>query len=613
MSGRDGVRFGLYAIIRATREACLVTVSGRESSRRQICLWGAAVFAVAMLTRTAFDVGGPDSRWPFSVLYEGDAPLWVHFAESLRAGKPFEFNMPIHSPGMALVLAALKVRAGQSFLPIKLGLALIGALNCVLAFALGRLSFGNRIGFAAGMLSAVSFGLLVQSASVNSETPYTFLLLISLLLTQRFAANRSVGWAALLGLAHGLAAMLRAEHTLFFLLSMIYIANRSIRVAGLKRSIPPFFALLGVFILVPVFWSIRSYSAIQRFNTVDTEPMPYARAAVPWRDDARDFIESLPGFARGPNARHIEFQAEQEHRPVIDRAFVDAYFERMGYVPAPLSPYTFISNQGAFSFALANNQFAQGGFSSLLLDEGSERRAATGQVSANDFYFANPRHLNLYEHGYRIGLHYLIQNPGNALRLIGKKLNNFLAGLAGGLTSWNFPLGPSGERLPVDQFVVSWQTISSRPGLLVAWRLFIVVLIGAGLIECAARRTGGLFALVLLYKLLITMAFYGYAREAVSILPVVYILVALGFYRLLPKWAKSSPALRRVTPAMTGLFVVTALTVGIWDASRGWAYQIHGSGDATPQWGPGAFESSQRIEIQRIRPDEKLSNGYRVG
>jgi hypothetical protein len=136
----------------------------------------------------------------------------------------------------------------------------------------------------------------------------------------------------------------------------------------------------------------------------------------------------------------------------------------------------------------------------------------------------------------------------------------------------------------------------------------------AGLYECVKRRTGGLLALVLAYKLAIALAFYGYAREAVSILPVAYVFAALGLQKSVARrmqlWNITSPRWGKLlAPAAMIVLVLASLSAG----SRGWAYQMIGTGDPAPQWGQGAFESHQRLEIQRISPNQKSSTGYRVG
>jgi hypothetical protein len=119
---------------------------------------------------------------------------------------------------------------------------------------------------------------------------------------------------------------------------------------------------------------------------------------------------------------------------------------------------------------------------------------------------------------------------------------------------------------------------------------------------CLRRRAGGLCVLVIAVKLLVAVAFYGYVREAVSILPFFLVLVALGLdiiplTPLLQTW----PRLSRAQPALIVGCVLVTITVGLFSATRNIRYEISGNIDQTPLWGPGAFESQQPLEIQLIK------------
>ena len=106
--------------------------------------------------------------------------------------------------------------------------------------------------------------------------------------------------------------------------------------------------------------------------------------------------------------------------------------------------------------------------------------------------------------------------------------------------------------------------------------------------------------LVLACKLLIALAFFGYARQAASVLPFFYAFVAVGADAML-----IAPLLRQFPPmARIGRRIVAAAAVVVVGASivasaQGWTYRVSGRVDAHPEWGPGAFESSQLLHIRR--------------
>jgi hypothetical protein len=611
-----------------TEGAPVTGLSAKRSAGRQAWALSVAVFITAMLVRLSFLSGTPDRSWPHSVAFEGDAPLYARWAQAIRDGAAFEFDLPVHSPGMAYLLAPMIGSAHPNkFLYLKLFLALVGSASCMLIARLASDAFGSRVGVLSGLLSAASFGLIVQCSSLNSEPLYTLSLLLILWRTPRLLHGRSFWLAAALGALHGVAALLRAEHTVMFAMWLSFLAwhwlRRRAQVpcgsptnADSRRSSLALLGTLGVvFFLVPLPWNIRSYRAINRFNTTQPRPIPYHEMAVPWSDGAKDVISRLPAFAREGNVRRLSRLAWQRGRKEVSAEFVSDWFRtEAGYVPRPLSPFVFISHQGALSFALANHAHADGGFSTRLLDTVMDAPPPQGHVSVNDFAFANPRHLRLYQEGYWIGWNYLRSNPRAASALLWKKLTIFVAGLASGFGPTNAPLGNAGTRRPVDQFTVTWESLASRPWAVLAWSLLIVTCVLAGLCECMKRRIGGLLALVLVYKLAISLAFYSYAREAVSILPVAYVFAAIGLKasvaRRMQLWNITSPRWGKwLAPVVMIVLVLASISAG-W---RGWAYQVLGTGDPAPQWGQDAFESHQQLEIQRIAPNQKLSAGYRVG
>src|SRR5262249_14313786 len=67
-------------------------------------LVAAALFALALAVRLIFLLHSGDSHWPYSVYYEGDAPVWAQWAACLNRGQEFEYGLPLRSPGVAYLL-----------------------------------------------------------------------------------------------------------------------------------------------------------------------------------------------------------------------------------------------------------------------------------------------------------------------------------------------------------------------------------------------------------------------------------------------------------------------------------------------------------------------------
>ncbi len=558
------------------------------------------IVACAIAMRGCFLWGSPDRSWPHSALYEGDAPLWIRFAQSIRDGRPFEFGLPVHPPGMAWILAwVAPLGANSNYLLIKLIVAVLGSVNCLLAASLARRHFGTFVGATTGLLCAASFGLTVQSATLNNETPYTLLLLLSILMIHRGAQPISLGRAALWGGVNAFAALLRPEHVLIFAMLPAYSLRRGTDASQRSRRhsrTAVALVALATFTLIPIPWSIRAYDAITRFNTVEAEPVNYDALGIPWAIDARDRFAEFPAFARLPNARLLSALSRQRNQKEVTRPFIEKWLvEEVQYTPRPLNPITFISNQGPLAFALANHAHADGGFSTTLLDSVMGMPPSEGAVSTNDFAFGNPRHLRLYQHGYFAGLQFIYLNPVAAMSLAGKKLAIFMSGVASGVTLWNIPAGVTGTRRPVDQLAANLSDAK-------LWSLLILALVMVGVFTALRRRIGGTLLVVIGAKLLITLAFFGYARQGVAALPLVYAFVALGIERLfITPFVQPGPAALRLGRQCFYGVCAFILISSLWLGGRGWSYDITGLADPAPQWGASAFESHQPLRIDVIR------------
>jgi len=85
-------------------------------------------------------------RWVAIYMYEGDAPLWAQFADALRTSQPFEFDLPVHPPGVAYLLSWWPNHESPGFfLNVKVIWCLLGALSCALSIVAARPHFGLRV------------------------------------------------------------------------------------------------------------------------------------------------------------------------------------------------------------------------------------------------------------------------------------------------------------------------------------------------------------------------------------------------------------------------------------------------------------------------------------
>jgi 4-amino-4-deoxy-L-arabinose transferase-like glycosyltransferase len=85
----------------------------------------------------------------------------------------------------------------------------LGVGTALLAYCLGRETFGRVAGLLAGLLVAVNGALIVSGQGVMTETLFTFLLLAALLLLLKAGRSGHWTWALLAGLVIGVSALTR--------------------------------------------------------------------------------------------------------------------------------------------------------------------------------------------------------------------------------------------------------------------------------------------------------------------------------------------------------------------------------------------------------------------
>lgn len=198
----------------------------------------------------------------------------------------------------------------------------------------------------------------------------------------------------------------------------------------------------------------------------------------------------------------------------------------------PLPELTPITVYGPINFAMANHAGATGGFTPDLIN----RLGLDGHLDAT-----RPAHRHLLLHGYAEGLRWMREQPADAARLLTAKLDRWLDGLSLGLGVSDLPAGLSGNRAPVDVFV------PDATGL--KWPLALLLLAGAVLSLRARHRAFGVCTAVLLHRLLITLAFFGYTRGMLVVFPALLPLLLLPLKAL---------AERRPTPGIARLPALAA-------------------------------------------------------
>lgn len=209
----------------------------------------------------------------------------------------------------------------------------------------------------------------------------------------------------------------------------------------------------------------------------------------------------------------------------------------------PLPEFVAVTAYGPLNFAMANNDAGDGGFTPALINAAG----LEGNLS-----YENPGQRRLFIHGYAIGLRWMADHPGPAARLLGRKLDRWLDGLKPGWGLADRPWGMTGRRPPVDILLPDrgWGK----------WPLTALLLAGMIFSLFPAYRAWSLCTLVVLHRLLITLAFFGYARGMLVILPAVIPLLLLPFIALTDR---RFPALRPRLKYLCGALLLLLLFEGL--------------------------------------------------
>lgn len=512
-----------------------------------ICI-GIAVFVLALASRILFLEATDDSAGAYSPYYLGDTPVWLDYARAIQSSSTFDLGLPMRPPGVAWLFALTWNGEESGFALLRWFWSIGGAVVVALFFVAVFRCFGLGVATVAGVVAATSTGLMILSNAPNNEIPYLLLVMGSLTLWEPVRQRRGLGALLAWSVLNGAACLIRVEHVLFFALASVYLVwawggpagrngvwRRGFGRGGLGRG-----ALMAVVFLLPLIpWHLHSWAQIERFNN---SPLPlnaateqaYAQleralAEMPWTGDAIQEQQALPEFSRRPLGNFVAATVAVRGGSEVTAADFRIIDEAFGSRPDTIAGHPFVALYGGLNFFLANNRWATGGFTRAPLEAppplsgGAQRYPAflVAGLPPPDLAFSYPPHVEIVNHGYRLGWEWILSRPADYLVLAWDKLRIFWSGVALGFTGYNLPLGMSGIRRAVDLVVpeggpVVW-----------LWRGGVLAAMLLGL--WAGRREEALlpWLFLLATKLTTTIAFFGYAREGAVMIPVFALAVGL--------------------------------------------------------------------------------------
>ena len=546
-------------------------------------LGAAVIFVAALAVRLLFWQAAPGVDWPHNAFFKGDAVVWLQHALALERGRPFELDLPLRPPGVAYLIALIWDGRRESLDWLRAAWAVQGALLPALMFvALSRV-FSPLVAWLASSAAAASTALILLSSALDNETPYLVLVVLTLALFERLRGSPSAMRLATWSVLHGVACLFRVEHVLFYVLSLGLLvvvwgrASGGQRLASRAASGLVAAALSAACFAGPLLpWHIHAWGAVRRFNTVP--PPAEAEAGVrsieerlgrlAWDPRARERRERLPAFTRGTASAFVAATAVHRGQRRVEASDFAILDEAFGYQPQPIARFPFVAGYGPLNFALANGPHASGGFGRARLQQppplagGRERYPPEllRGLPPQDLALAYPPHLQLYNDGYAIGLRWMTEHPGASAVLAARKLAIFWGGAALGFTGYGLPLGLSGLRRAVDLVVPEPSAAA------LAWRLLVLAGALAGLAAGWRRPALHPWLLFLLTRLVVTVAFFGYARQGAMAAPVVLLLIALAVERWLPRGLVAGVARRPHVLGSVLLAAAVAAEYARWSA-----------------------------------------------
>jgi 4-amino-4-deoxy-L-arabinose transferase-like glycosyltransferase len=163
-----------------------------------------------------------------------------------------------HAPLYPIALTGLYELGGTGEEAQRLLGSVFGAGTIIVLALLGRRAGGERVGLVAAGIGAVYPMLVTADGALMSESLYGFLIGLTLVAAFRLRDVLSVGRAALLGVAAGLAALTRAEGALLLPLLLVPMLRRP---GGVRVAIAACLTMLVV--IAP--WTVRNALVFHRF------------------------------------------------------------------------------------------------------------------------------------------------------------------------------------------------------------------------------------------------------------------------------------------------------------------------------------------------------------
>jgi tetratricopeptide (TPR) repeat protein len=238
-------------------------------------------------------------------------------------------------PGYAYFLAAVYWVTGPGYLGPRLVQMVLGLVNIVLAFFVGRAVFNRVVGLIGAALIGGYWGLIYFEGEFHPKALLVALLLLLVLVLHGWVRRPTFWRVALAGFLLGLVALLRSNVLLFAPVLLIWVAW-VLRRRGALRRLPLTAGVLGAALVAPIVpATIRNYVVGHEFVPISTNGginlymgnNPQTSLVTPELPEVEQLI-TRAGWSLFRWAEVVHGVALQEGRPMTHTEVSDYFTQR---------------------------------------------------------------------------------------------------------------------------------------------------------------------------------------------------------------------------------------------------------------------------------------------
>ncbi len=274
-----------------------------------------AVVAIPHVAGSLTVSGWPVARWVDQPLFP-DSVEYTRMASNIRHGDGFGLDRASRigrMPGYPALLAAVQAAFGESLLVARVTDALLGTALIALVFLLAREVYGPREGLVAAGIVALYPFLIAQALLVLSETLFAVFLVAGCWFLAKAYRDTNVKWAALTGLAFGLATLTRGSFLAAALLAAVaWVVARRLE----RRAVLCALAMAAALALAMAPWVARNWQASDGHLVLTTLRVgPSLYEGLNPRANGGPMMEELRFELDGPAVKGLsEYERDQHWR-----------------------------------------------------------------------------------------------------------------------------------------------------------------------------------------------------------------------------------------------------------------------------------------------------------